>query len=125
LALDTARGIGMTLSDGHEDMKKRDFVRRFRKFEMINKVMHINGKRIVFKGVNRHEFNCYHGRSVKEEDMLWDIKFLKQHNLNSVRTSHYPNNSKGTQRLHVVSYPRRHRPIQRKRIQAVQTDGWR
>ena len=33
--------------------------------------------------------------------------------------------SKGTQRLHVVSYPRRHRPIQRKRIQAVQTDGWR
>lgn len=66
----------------------------FRKFEMINKVMHINGKRIVFKGVNRHEFNCYHGRSVKEEDMLWDIKFLKQHNLNSVRTSHYPNNSR-------------------------------
>lgn len=66
----------------------------FRKFEMKNKIMHINGKRIVFKGVNRHEFNCYHGRAVKEEDMLWDIKFLKQNNLNSVRTSHYPNNSR-------------------------------
>ena len=66
----------------------------FRKFEMKNKIMHINGKRIVFKGVNRHEFNCYNGRAVKEEDMLWDIKFLKQNNLNSVRTSHYPNTSR-------------------------------
>ena len=66
----------------------------FRKFEMKNKIMHINGKRIIFKGVNRHEFNCYNGRAVKEEDMLWDIKFLKQNNLNSVRTSHYPNTSR-------------------------------
>lgn len=66
----------------------------FRKFEMIDKVMHINGKRIVFKGVNRHEFNCYTGRVVSEEDMLWDIKFIKQNNINSVRTSHYPNNSR-------------------------------
>lgn len=66
----------------------------FRKFEMKNKVMHLNGKRIVFKGVNRHEFNCYNGRYVSEEDMLWDINFLKQNNLNAVRTSHYPNNSR-------------------------------
>lgn len=65
----------------------------FRKFEMIDKVMHINGKRIVFKGVNRHEFSCYHGRSVTKEEMLWDIHFLKQHNFNAVRTSHYPNAS--------------------------------
>lgn len=65
----------------------------FRKFEMINKVMHINGKRIVFKGINRHEFNCRRGRAITEEDMLWDIKFLKQHNINAVRTCHYPNQS--------------------------------
>ena len=64
-----------------------------RKFEMINKIMHLNGKRIVFKGVNRHEFSCYHGRAVTKEEMLWDIKFLKQHNFNAVRTSHYPNHS--------------------------------
>ncbi|WP_255584915.1 glycoside hydrolase family 2 TIM barrel-domain containing protein [Virgibacillus saliphilus] len=63
----------------------------FRRFEMKNSIMHINGKRIIFKGVNRHEFNCYHGRSVTKEDMLWDIKTLKQHNINAVRTSHYPN----------------------------------
>ncbi|WP_079507608.1 glycoside hydrolase family 2 TIM barrel-domain containing protein [Mesobacillus jeotgali] len=65
----------------------------FRRFEMINKIMHLNGERIVFKGVNRHEFNCYTGRVVSREDMLWDIKTLKQNNINAVRTSHYPNQS--------------------------------
>ncbi|MBU3112914.1 glycoside hydrolase family 2 TIM barrel-domain containing protein [Clostridium lacusfryxellense] len=65
----------------------------FRSFEMINKVMHINGKRIVFKGINRHEFNARTGRAITKEDMVWDIKFLKQNNINSVRTSHYPNQS--------------------------------
>ncbi|KKI93204.1 beta-galactosidase [Bacillus sp. SA1-12] len=63
----------------------------FRRFEMKNKVMHLNGKRIVFKGVNRHEFNCRRGRAVTKEDMLWDIKTMKQNNINAVRTSHYPN----------------------------------
>ncbi|WP_419954475.1 glycoside hydrolase family 2 TIM barrel-domain containing protein [Neobacillus niacini] len=63
----------------------------FRRFELVNKIMHLNGKRIVFKGVNRHEFNPRHGRSITKEDMLWDIKTLKRHNINAVRTSHYPN----------------------------------
>ena len=66
----------------------------FRQFEMIDKIMHINGKRIVFKGVNRHEVNHRNGRVVSEEDMLWDVKFLKQNNFNSVRTSHYPNHER-------------------------------
>ncbi len=65
-----------------------------RRFEMKNKVMHINGKRIEFNGVNRHEFNNVRGRYVLEEDMLWDIKFMKRNNINAVRTCHYPNNSK-------------------------------
>jgi len=65
----------------------------FRSFEMINKVMTINGKRIVFKGINRHEFNARTGRAITKEDMIWDIKFLKQNNINAVRTSHYPNQS--------------------------------
>ncbi|MGL6120641.1 MAG: glycoside hydrolase family 2 TIM barrel-domain containing protein, partial [Fusobacteriaceae bacterium] len=65
-----------------------------RKFEIKEKIMLINGKRIVFKGVNRHEFSCYNGRVVSEEEMLWDIKFLKANNFNSVRTSHYPNVSR-------------------------------
>lgn len=65
----------------------------FRHFEMKNKIMCLNGKRIVFKGVNRHEFSARRGRSITKQDMLWDIKFLKQHNINAVRTSHYPNQS--------------------------------
>lgn len=63
----------------------------FRTFEMIDKIMHINGKRIVFKGVNRHEFNCYTGRYISNEDMIWDVKNIKSNNINAVRTSHYPN----------------------------------
>lgn len=63
----------------------------FRRFEIKNKLMCINGKRIVFKGVNRHEFNCRTGRNITREDMLWDIRTLKRSNINAVRTSHYPN----------------------------------
>ena len=63
----------------------------FRKFELKDKIMYLNGKRIVFKGVNRHEFSCTKGRAITEEEMIWDIKFMKQHNINAVRTSHYPN----------------------------------
>lgn len=65
----------------------------FRRFELINNIMCLNGERIVFKGVNRHEFNPRSGRTITKEDMLWDIKTLKQHNINAVRTSHYPNQS--------------------------------
>lgn len=63
----------------------------FRRFEMKNGLMLLNGKRIIFRGINRHEFNVRRGRSITKEDMLWDIKFLKRHNINAVRTSHYPN----------------------------------
>jgi beta-galactosidase len=65
----------------------------FRRFELVDKIMHLNGERIVFKGVNRHEFNPRRGRAITKEDMLWDIKTLKTHNINAVRTSHYPNQS--------------------------------
>ncbi|MWV46787.1 DUF4981 domain-containing protein [Paenibacillus sp. HJL G12] len=63
----------------------------FRKFEMIDRIMHLNGKRLVFKGVNRHEWNFQRGRVLTKEDMLFDIRTLKQNNINAVRTSHYPN----------------------------------
>lgn len=63
----------------------------FRRFEMKDKLMCLNGKRILFKGVNRHEFNCRSGRAITKQDMLWDIQTLKRSNINAVRTSHYPN----------------------------------
>lgn len=65
----------------------------FRRFEIKDGLMLINGKRIVFKGVNRHEFSCDEGRAISYNEMLQDIKLMKQHNINSVRTSHYPNNA--------------------------------
>ncbi|MFV0342475.1 MAG: glycoside hydrolase family 2 TIM barrel-domain containing protein [Anaerocolumna sp.] len=65
----------------------------FRKFELKDGLMLINGKRIVFNGVNRHEFSCYNGRSITREEMLADVITIKQNNMNAVRTSHYPNQS--------------------------------
>lgn len=63
----------------------------FRRFEMKNHLMMLNGKRIVFKGVNRHEFSSVSGRHVKREDVVKDIITMKQNNINAIRTSHYPN----------------------------------
>ena len=53
--------------------------------------MKINGKRIVFKGVNRHEFSPDSGRAIGREDMIRDIELMKAYNVNAVRTSHYSN----------------------------------
>lgn len=66
----------------------------FREFKMDGNIMKFNGKRIVFKGVNRHEFDCYFGRAIPESKIAHDLEIMKQHNINALRTSHYPNNSK-------------------------------
>jgi beta-galactosidase len=63
----------------------------FRTFELKDGLMNINGRPIMFKGTNRHEFSCDKGRAIGYEDMLTDIKLMKAYNINSVRTSHYPN----------------------------------
>lgn len=66
----------------------------FRRFEIDGGLMKLNGRRIVLRGVNRHEFGCDTGRAVREEDMAKDILLMKQNNINAVRTSHYPNHRK-------------------------------
>ena len=63
----------------------------FRQFKMKDGIMHINGKRIMFSGVNRHDFSHVNGRAVTKEEMLWDVLTMKKNNINAVRTSHYPN----------------------------------
>lgn len=65
----------------------------FRTFEIINKVMCLNGKRIIFRGINRHEFSAFGGRHVSKAEMLEDILFMKRNNVNAVRTCHYPDDS--------------------------------
>ena len=65
----------------------------FRRFEMKDHMMILNGKRIVFKGVNRHDFSSVGGRHVSEEELRKDLTVMKQNNINAIRTSHYPNGS--------------------------------
>ena len=65
----------------------------FRQFQMRNGLMLLNGKRIVFRGVNRHEWSAARGRAITAEEIEADIRLLKQNNFNAVRTSHYPNQS--------------------------------
>lgn len=63
----------------------RDFV-----LDPQDKVMKLNGERLVICGVNRHEWNAASGRCISMEDMKWDIACFKRNNINAVRTCHYP-----------------------------------
>ena len=62
----------------------------FRRIEIIDKVMYLNGKRFIIVGVNRHEWNPKTGRCIGMDDMITDINCMKKNNINSVRTCHYP-----------------------------------
>ena len=62
----------------------------FRRIEIIDKVVYLNGKRLIITGVNRHEWNARTGRCIGIEDMKADISCMLRNNINSVRTCHYP-----------------------------------
>ena len=63
----------------------------FRDIEIKNSIVYINGERVFFKGVNRHDTHPLYGRAVTTESMLQDVLLMKQNNINTIRTSHYPN----------------------------------
>ena len=65
----------------------------FRRFEIKDKIMLLNGERLIINGVNRHEWNPRKGRAITKEDMLQDLEILKKNHINAVRTCHYPNQS--------------------------------
>ncbi len=65
----------------------------FRKIEIRDRSLLINGKRVMIKGVNRHEHDDTTGKALSRETMEADIKLMKQFNVNAVRTSHYPNDT--------------------------------
>jgi len=65
----------------------------FRRFEMKDHIMTLNGRRIVFKGANRHEFSCVSGRHVSEAELRKDLETMKRNNINAIRTCHYPDGS--------------------------------
>ena len=62
----------------------------FRRLEMIDKVIYLNGKRLVITGVNRHEWSAKTGRSISMDEMTADIDCMIRNNINAVRTCHYP-----------------------------------
>jgi len=66
----------------------------FRKIEIKNKRVYINGEAVTFKGTNRHDIHPKFGKAVPVYSMMQDILLMKQHNINTIRTSHYPNDQK-------------------------------
>ncbi|MHB9132123.1 MAG: beta-galactosidase, LacZ type [Armatimonadota bacterium] len=62
----------------------------FRQVEIKDAILLVNGAPVTFKGVNRHEHHPDYGRTVPYETMVQDILLMKRHNINAVRTSHYP-----------------------------------
>ena len=65
----------------------------FRQVEIKDSVMLLNGRRLVLRGVDRHEHHPQRGRALTEEDMRQEIVLMKQLNFNTVRTSHYPDHT--------------------------------
>ena len=81
--------LNLTAEDGSRESLSHKV--GFREVAIKNGQVLINGVAVLFKGVNRHEFDPYKGRVISEASMIQDIKLMKQHNFNAVRTSHYPN----------------------------------
>ncbi|MFW5698875.1 MAG: glycoside hydrolase family 2 TIM barrel-domain containing protein, partial [Planctomycetota bacterium] len=63
----------------------------FRTIDLAYRELRINGRQVLFKGVNRHDHHQEHGKTVSRADMRRDVELMKQHNFNAVRTAHYPN----------------------------------
>ena len=83
--------VEIEIQDSDNYYHKLKFKTGFRKVELKNGQILVNNQPILFKGVNRHEHDEFTGHVVSRESMLKDIEIMKKNNINSVRTSHYPN----------------------------------
>ena len=86
--------LRLTLSDSSGVCEVAETMVGFRRFEMKDKIMLLNGRRVEFRGVNRHEFSAAGGRTLTDEEILTDLLTMKRNNINAVRTCHYPNDSR-------------------------------
>ena len=86
--------LTLTLKTNGKTIEKIDSKIGFRECEIKHSQLLVNGKPVYIKGVNRHEHDAYTGHYVSEESMIQDIKLMKENNINAVRTSHYPNDSR-------------------------------
>ena len=84
--------VVMTLLSPDGEILDTEYSRTgFRKIDVSNGIVELNGKRLIVKGVNRHEHDSRSGRTLSREIMLDEIICMKKLGINSVRTSHYPN----------------------------------
>ena len=86
-------GLRISLED-KLNPKNNQYIKQnigFKRVEIKDSQVLINGKAIYIKGVNRHETDPFTGHVISKESMLNDIKLMKQNNINAVRSSHYPN----------------------------------
>lgn len=79
------------LSEGGELLEVIPYDIGFRRLELVDNRVRLNGKRLVITGVNRHEWSAKAGRCIGTEEMTADIACMLKNNINAVRTSHYPN----------------------------------
>lgn len=86
--------LTLTLADAQGTVEQVNQRVGFRRFEIADSVFLLNGKRLVFRGVNRHEFDARTGRTMTLDTMITDVKLCKQLNINAIRTSHYPNDTR-------------------------------
>jgi len=88
----TLYDLQISLTDSQGNMVE-SFIQKvgFKRIEVVNRQLLVNGKAVMFRGVNRHEWDPVLGRSITEESMIHDIQLMKQHNINAIRTAHYPN----------------------------------
>lgn len=86
--------LTLTLADKQGIVERVNQRVGFRRFEIADSVFLLNGKRLIFRGVNRHEFDARTGRTMTLDTMISDVKLCKQLNINAIRTSHYPNDTR-------------------------------
>lgn len=87
--------VNVELLDEHGKVNRSHYTTiRFRRIEIRNNKVYINGMLTLFKGANRHDIHPQYGKAVPVESMIEDILLFKRHNLNTIRTSHYPNDPK-------------------------------
>ena len=85
--------LELELLENYEPVESCTQTVGFRTVRIENGLLKLNGKRIVFHGVNRHEWNYRHGRVITVAEMEQDARTMKKNNINAVRASHYPNRS--------------------------------
>ena len=82
--------VEVIATDGKKSCGTANLMTGFRTVKIEGKLLYVNGKPILIKGVNRHEMNPYGAYVISKEDMLRDIRIMKELNINTVRTCHYP-----------------------------------